>query len=158
MQIFLSWQEKFRLLIVITLLGLGLITATSFWASRQVNAALQARENATAFAGNLAIDGNPKDEFKQLGEACNRMIQGISRILCQVVEANLTLTELHAYLGASVRDLGAQCCSVKGGSGRLPQVRRPEHMPYVYVHIYEVAGWIGARSRRFIHPPNLDGG
>nr|WP_298142279.1 methyl-accepting chemotaxis protein [uncultured Pseudomonas sp.] len=51
MQIFLSWQQKFRLLTVITLLGLGLITATSFWASRQVNAALQARENAMAFAG-----------------------------------------------------------------------------------------------------------
>ncbi|MFZ3205518.1 MAG: methyl-accepting chemotaxis protein [Pseudomonas sp.] len=54
----------------------------------------------------LAIGGNPKDEFNQLGETCNRMIQGIGRILCQVVEANRALTELHAYLGVSMRDLG----------------------------------------------------
>ena len=63
--------------------------------------------------GRLAIGGNPKDEFNQLGEACNRMIQGIGRILCQVVEANRALTELHAYLGVSMRDLGDNSSQVE---------------------------------------------
>ena len=63
--------------------------------------------------GSLAIGNNPKDEFNQLGEACNRMIQGISRILCQVVEANRALTELHAYLGVSMRDLGDNSSQVE---------------------------------------------
>ncbi|MNF26493.1 Methyl-accepting chemotaxis protein McpS [compost metagenome] len=63
--------------------------------------------------GSLAIGNNPKDEFNQLGETCNRMIQGISRILCQVVEANRALTELHAYLGVSMRDLGDNSSQVE---------------------------------------------
>lgn len=63
--------------------------------------------------GSLTLGGNPKDEFNQLGEACNRMIQGIGRILCQVVEANRALTELHAYLGDSMRDLGDNSSQVE---------------------------------------------
>jgi methyl-accepting chemotaxis protein len=63
--------------------------------------------------GSLAVGGNPKDEFNQLGEACNRMIQGIGRILSQVVEANRALSELHAYLRDSMRDLGDNSSQVE---------------------------------------------
>jgi methyl-accepting chemotaxis protein len=51
MQFFLSWKQKFRLLIVITLLSLALMAASSFWANLRVSTSLQAREQATAYAG-----------------------------------------------------------------------------------------------------------
>ncbi|KFX70307.1 chemotaxis protein [Pseudomonas taeanensis MS-3] len=51
MQFFLSWKQKFRLLIVITLISLGLMAASSFWASQRLSTSLQAREEATAYAG-----------------------------------------------------------------------------------------------------------
>ncbi|MCW2293263.1 methyl-accepting chemotaxis protein [Pseudomonas sp. BIGb0408] len=54
MPFFLSWKQKFRLLIVITLSSLALMTASSFWASQKLDNALQARENATAYAGASA--------------------------------------------------------------------------------------------------------
>ncbi len=51
MQLFLSWKQKFRLLIIITLASLALMTASSFWASLHLSNAQQARENATAYSG-----------------------------------------------------------------------------------------------------------
>ncbi|OLU17798.1 chemotaxis protein [Pseudomonas sp. PA1(2017)] len=51
---FLSWKQKFRLLILITLSSLALMTAASFWATQTLSAALQAREDATAYAGASA--------------------------------------------------------------------------------------------------------
>ena len=51
MQLFLSWKQKFRLLIIITLASLALMTASSYWASLQLSNAQQARENATAYSG-----------------------------------------------------------------------------------------------------------
>ena len=51
MQFFLSWKQKFRLLIVVTLLSLALMAASSFWASQRLSSALQAREDAMAYAG-----------------------------------------------------------------------------------------------------------
>lgn len=54
MPFFLSWKQKFRLLILITLSSLALMTASSFWASQKLDNALQARENATAYAGASA--------------------------------------------------------------------------------------------------------
>jgi len=54
MPLFLSWKQKFRLLILITLSSLALMTAASFWASQTLGNALQARENATAYAGASA--------------------------------------------------------------------------------------------------------
>jgi methyl-accepting chemotaxis protein len=51
MQFFLSWKQKFRLLIVITLISLGLMAASSFWASQRLSTSLQARAEATAYAG-----------------------------------------------------------------------------------------------------------
>ncbi|HBX56705.1 methyl-accepting chemotaxis protein [Pseudomonas sp. UBA2684] len=50
MQFFLSWKQKFRLLIGITLLSLALMAASSFWASLQLSASLQAREDAKGYA------------------------------------------------------------------------------------------------------------
>ena len=54
MPFFLSWKQKFRLLIVITLASLALMTASSFWSSQRLEQALQARENATAYSGASA--------------------------------------------------------------------------------------------------------
>lgn len=54
MSLFLSWKQKFRLLILITLSSLALMTAASFWATQTLSAALQAREDATAYAGASA--------------------------------------------------------------------------------------------------------
>lgn len=51
MQLFLSWKQKFRLLIAITLLSLAAMTASSYWAGQQLNDAQQAREDATAYSG-----------------------------------------------------------------------------------------------------------
>jgi methyl-accepting chemotaxis protein len=50
-QLFLSWKQKFRLLIIITLSSLALMTASSYWASLHLSNAQHARENATAYSG-----------------------------------------------------------------------------------------------------------
>ncbi|MDD1508536.1 methyl-accepting chemotaxis protein [Pseudomonas sp. CNPSo 3701] len=49
MRLSLSWKQKFRLLILITLVSLALLTIASFWASQRLNASLQAREEAAAY-------------------------------------------------------------------------------------------------------------
>lgn len=50
MQLFLSWKQKFRLLIVVTLLSLAAMTTASFWATTQLSHSLQARDEATAYS------------------------------------------------------------------------------------------------------------
>ncbi len=49
MRLFLSWKQKFRLLIFTTLISLALLTVASFWASQRLNSSLQAREDAAAY-------------------------------------------------------------------------------------------------------------
>ena len=49
MRLLLSWKQKFRLLILITLASLALLMAASFWASQRLNTSLQAREEAAAY-------------------------------------------------------------------------------------------------------------
>lgn len=49
MRLLLSWKQKFRLLILVTLASLALLMAASFWASQRLNASLQAREEAAAY-------------------------------------------------------------------------------------------------------------
>ncbi len=51
MQLLLSWKQKFRLLIIVTLVSLLLMAASSFWASQRLSSALQAREKVTAYSG-----------------------------------------------------------------------------------------------------------
>lgn len=51
MQLSLSWKQKFRLLIIVTLVSLSLMAASSFWASQHLSNALQAREKVTAYSG-----------------------------------------------------------------------------------------------------------
>lgn len=51
MQLLLSWKQKLRLLIVVTLVSLLLMAASSFWASQRLSSALQAREKVTAYTG-----------------------------------------------------------------------------------------------------------
>ena len=50
MSFLLSWQQKFRALIALTLISLTLMAAASLWASHSVSSALQAREQAAAYA------------------------------------------------------------------------------------------------------------
>lgn len=56
--------------------------------------------------GTLPVGRNPKDEFNQLAEACNRMILGIGRIVRQVIEANRELAQLHGHLSEAMQRLG----------------------------------------------------
>lgn len=49
MRLFLSWKQKFRLLIFTILISLALLTVASFWASQRLNSSLQAREDAAAY-------------------------------------------------------------------------------------------------------------
>lgn len=63
--------------------------------------------------GNLTIGRNPKDEFNQLGEATNRMIQSVGQIISQVLEANRDLAELHGHLSAAMRRLGENSSQVE---------------------------------------------
>ena len=63
--------------------------------------------------GKLAVGNNPKDEFNQLGDASNRMIQGIGAIVRQVVQANRELSQLHGYLNESMRRLGDNSSQVE---------------------------------------------
>ena len=51
MSFLLSWQQKFRALVALTLLGLTLMAAASLWASQRLSASLEARERAAAYAG-----------------------------------------------------------------------------------------------------------
>ena len=50
MSFLLSWQQKFRALIALTLISLILMAAASLWASHSVSSALQTREQAAAYA------------------------------------------------------------------------------------------------------------
>ncbi|HWV08313.1 methyl-accepting chemotaxis protein [Pseudomonas sp.] len=79
----------------------------------QAVTALMSQAASGNLTGTLAVGSNPKDEFNQLGDACNRMIQGISRIVRQVVEANRELSQLHNYLNDSMRHLGDNSSQVE---------------------------------------------
>ena len=50
MSFLLSWQQKFRLLVALTLISLTLMAAASFWANQRLGDALQARSSAGAYA------------------------------------------------------------------------------------------------------------
>ena len=75
--------------------------------------ALMSQVASGNLTGSLAVGANPKDEFNQLGDASNRMIQGIGRIVRQVVEANHELSQLHHYLNDSMRSLGDNSSQVE---------------------------------------------
>ncbi|MBU1329376.1 MAG: methyl-accepting chemotaxis protein [Gammaproteobacteria bacterium] len=51
----LSWQQKFRVLIALTLISLSLMAAASFWANQRLSASLQARESASNYAGSSTL-------------------------------------------------------------------------------------------------------
>jgi methyl-accepting chemotaxis protein len=63
--------------------------------------------------GKLPVGRNPKDEFNQLSETTNRMIQGIGRIVCQVIDANRELAQLHSHLSEAMRRLGENSSQVE---------------------------------------------
>ncbi|WP_417566440.1 methyl-accepting chemotaxis protein [Marinobacter sp.] len=49
---------------------------------------------------------NPNDEFNQLGQAANKMLDDVSRVIGQVVEGNRTLSALQSELDALVDQMG----------------------------------------------------
>ncbi|GGJ84051.1 methyl-accepting chemotaxis protein [Pseudomonas matsuisoli] len=51
MSMFLSWKQKFHLLILVTLAGLALMALTALWVNQSLSAALDAQERATAYGG-----------------------------------------------------------------------------------------------------------
>jgi methyl-accepting chemotaxis protein len=52
---FLSWQQKFRVLIALTLVSLSLMAAASYWANQRLSASLQARESAGNYASSSTV-------------------------------------------------------------------------------------------------------
>jgi methyl-accepting chemotaxis protein len=51
----LSWQQKFRALIGLTLISLSLMAAASYWANQRYSESLQARERASHYASNNIV-------------------------------------------------------------------------------------------------------
>ncbi|AXS82738.1 MULTISPECIES: methyl-accepting chemotaxis protein [Marinobacter] len=49
---------------------------------------------------------NPNDEFSRLGQAANKMLDDVSRVIGQVVEGNQTLSSLQVELDALVDQMG----------------------------------------------------
>ncbi len=49
---------------------------------------------------------NPNDEFNRLGQAANKMLDDVSRVIGQVVEGNRTLSALQSELDALVDQMG----------------------------------------------------
>ncbi|MES2817632.1 MAG: methyl-accepting chemotaxis protein [Pseudomonadota bacterium] len=66
---------------------------------------LLSRVAAGHLTDSLVIGRNPKDEFNQVGEAANRMIQGIGAIVRQVIDASRQLEQLHGHLREAMERL-----------------------------------------------------
>ncbi|MGE8496827.1 MAG: methyl-accepting chemotaxis protein [Pseudomonas sp.] len=109
-----NWIMGLSFLAVAVFLTLTLSQASRTLVTRlQGVTAMMSQVASGNLTGALAVGDNPKDEFNQLGDASNRMIQGISRIVRQVVEANRELSQLHSYLNDSMRHLGDNSSQVE---------------------------------------------
>jgi methyl-accepting chemotaxis protein len=107
-QFFLSWQQKFRLLIALTLISLTLMAAVSLWASQRLDASLQARENAAAYAsastalmnqwwrGNAQRQQLDADNREAFGASLDELLELIGQLLTQAQALDDATTLQHA--------------------------------------------------------------
>ena len=101
-------------LAVAALLSLTLLQASRTLVTRLRNVTqLLSRVASGDLSGRLPVGNNPRDEFNQLADAANRMIQGIGGIVTQVLHANDELNRLHHHLGDAMRQLGDNSLQVE---------------------------------------------
>ncbi|VXC61281.1 Chemotaxis protein [Pseudomonas sp. 8Z] len=101
-------------LAVSALLSLTLMQASRTLVTRLSNATeMLSRVASGDLSGKLPVGSNPCDEFNQLADAANRMIQGIGGIVTQVLHANTELNRLHHHLGDTMRQLGENSTQVE---------------------------------------------
>lgn len=109
-----NWIMGLSFLAVALFLTLTLLQASRTLVSRlHSTTQLLSKVASGDLTGSLPVGKNPKDEFNQLAEASNRMIQGIAAIVRQVVQANQELGQLHGYLNDSMRRLGDNSSQVE---------------------------------------------
>ena len=101
-------------LAVAAMLSLTLLQASRTLVTRLRNVTqLLSRVASGDLSGRLPVGNNPRDEFNQLADAANRMIQGIGGIVTQVLHANDELNRLHHHLGDAMRQLGDNSLQVE---------------------------------------------
>ncbi|TRO37631.1 methyl-accepting chemotaxis protein [Pseudomonas sp. ALS1131] len=108
------WMMGLSFLAVATLLCFTLLQASRTLVSRLRNVIQLLSQVASGdLTGKLPVGSNPNDEFNQLADAANRMIQGIGGIVAEVVRANGELGRLHNHLGDAMRQLGDNSTQVE---------------------------------------------
>lgn len=99
---------------VAALLCLTLLQASRTLVTRLRNVTQLLSQVASGdLSGKLPLGNNRHDEFNQLADAANRMIQGIGGIVSQVLQANDELNRLHHHLGHTMRQLGDNSLQVE---------------------------------------------
>nr|WP_232106419.1 methyl-accepting chemotaxis protein [Pseudomonas mendocina] len=108
------WVMGLSFLAVAALLCFTLLQASRTLVSRLRNVIQLLSQVASGdLTGKLPVGSNPRDEFNQLADAANRMIQGIGGIVAEVVRANGELSRLHNHLGDAMRQLGDNSTQVE---------------------------------------------
>ncbi|MBG0847526.1 methyl-accepting chemotaxis protein [Pseudomonas chengduensis] len=108
------WMMGLSFLAVAALLCFTLLQASRTLVSRLRNVIQLLTQVASGdLTGKLPVGSNPRDEFNQLADAANRMIQGIGGIVAEVVRANGELSRLHHHLGDAMRQLGDNSTQVE---------------------------------------------
>lgn len=108
------WMMGLSFLAVAALLCFTLLQASRTLVSRLRNVIQLLSQVASGdLTGQLPVGSNPNDEFNQLADAANRMIQGIGGIVAEVVRANGELGRLHNHLGDAMRQLGDNSTQVE---------------------------------------------
>lgn len=108
------WMMGLSFLAVAVLLCFTLLQASRTLVSRLRNVIQLLSQVASGdLTGKLPVGSNPNDEFNQLADAANRMIQGIGGIVAEVVRANGELGRLHNHLGDAMRQLGDNSTQVE---------------------------------------------
>ncbi|WP_296270590.1 methyl-accepting chemotaxis protein [Pseudomonas sp. UBA6323] len=108
------WVMGLSFLAVAALLCFTLLQASRTLVTRLRNVIQLLSQVASGdLTGKLPVGSNPRDEFNQLADAANRMIQGIGGIVAEVVRANGELSRLHNHLGDAMRQLGDNSTQVE---------------------------------------------
>ncbi|MEC7376058.1 MAG: methyl-accepting chemotaxis protein, partial [Pseudomonadota bacterium] len=104
---FSTWLIIITALAVVMILVLTLTTASRTLVKR-LNATvdLLSRVAGGDLSHRLEPGRNPNDEFTRLGEAANKMLDDVSRVIGQVVEGNRMLSDLQQELDGLVAQMG----------------------------------------------------
>lgn len=108
------WMMGLSFLAVAALLCFTLLQASRTLVTRLRNVIQLLSQVASGdLTGKLPVGRNTNDEFNQLADSANRMIQGIGGIVAEVVRANAELSRLHNHLGDAMRQLGDNSTQVE---------------------------------------------